>query len=254
MWVLVQLEWGKGPLSTFLLNTLRLCPLYFIPAVLLSDYLHATTEPITDQRRGFFLLTNRASRLAVASVIGISLVTFALAAQRRSEANVRKLVSHHRAAIQSAAARHDVDPRLIAAIVYVTHRDQLSPFRDAIERLFIRAWGMSLQRRGPGNERWEEIGADENPILNRALDISIGVAQIKPRTALTASVLATGHTPDTLPRPAYYEYRNVEPVGGGWPPPITAQTAMNSPIPVPALDAARRAAEQRLRRSRPRGV
>ena len=31
---------------------------------------------------------------------------------------------------------YDVDPRLIASIVYVTHRDQLSPFRDTLERLY----------------------------------------------------------------------------------------------------------------------
>jgi hypothetical protein len=239
-WLLFETEGSNAPLLTLLLNVLRLCPLYLIPAVLLWDYLRATATPSgeTDetagQRHGFFLLPNRASRAAVATVVGVALVTFALAAHRRSEASVRRLVSDHRASIRAAATRYDVDPRLIASIVYVTHRDQLSPFRDALERLIISAWGMNLQRRGPGRERWEEIGTDENPMLNLALDISVGLAQIKPRTALTASVLATGQTPDTLPRPAYYEYRNVEPVGDGWAPPVTAQTAMVSPIPVPA--------------------
>ncbi len=232
-WLLVEeMERNKAPLSTFLLYLLQLSPLYLIPAVLLWDYLRATATSVS--AHSFFLLTNRASRVAVAGMVGVALVTFALAAHRRSEANVRKLVSEQRASIQAAATRYDVDPRLIASIVYVTHRDQLSPFRDAIERFFISAWGMNLQRRGPWRERWEELGTDENPMLNLALDISIGVAQIKPRTALTASVLATGRTPDTLPRPAFYEYRNVEPVGDGWTPPITAQTAMTSPIPVPA--------------------
>jgi hypothetical protein len=75
---------------------------------------------------------------------------------------------------------------------------------------------------------------DSNSPLNYTLDISLGVAQIKPSTALTASVLATGYTPDTLPEPAYADYRHVEPVGAGWPPPITAQTVLNSPLPVPS--------------------
>lgn len=239
-WLLVETTWSKASLLTFLLNVLRLCPLYLIPGVLLWDYLRATAVSAgqegetAGQRLGFFLLPNRAARGAVATVVGVAIVTFALAARHRSEANVRKLVSDHRVSISAAATRYDVDPRLVASIVYVTHRDQLSPFRDALERFFISAWGMNLQRRGPGNERWEEIGTDENPMLNLALDISIGLTQIKPRTALTASVLATGQTPDTLPRPAFYEYRNVEPVGDGWTPPVTAQTVMNSPIPVPA--------------------
>jgi hypothetical protein len=240
VWLLVETLWSRAPLFTFLLNVLRLCPLYLIPAVLLWDYLRSTSIPLwqaeetAGQRPGFFLLRNRASRVAVAIVVGVAIVTFALAARRSSEASVRKLVSDHRASIRAAATRYDLDPRLIASIVYVTHRDQLSPFRDALERLIISAWGVNLERRGPGRERWEEIGTDENPMLNLALDISVGLAQIKPRTALTASVLATGRTPDTLPRPAYYEYRNVEPVGDGWTPPVTAQTAMVSPIPVPA--------------------
>ncbi len=239
-WFLVETQWSKAPLLTFLLNVLRLCPLYLIPAVLLWDYLRSTATPAgqavetAGQWRGFFLLPNRASRVAVATVVGVALVTFALAGRRRSEASVRELVSDHRASIRAAAARYDVDPRLIASIVYVTHRDQLSPFRDSLERLIISAWAMNLQRRGPGRERWEEIGTDENPMLNLALDISVGLAQIKPRTAQTASVLATGRTPDNLPRPAFYEYRNVEPVGDGWTLPVTAQTAMVSPIPVPA--------------------
>lgn len=210
---------GDSNLRTLLLTALILCPLYLIPAVLLCDYLRATTGQTTDQQQGFFLLPHRVSRFAVAGVIGISLVTFALAAQRRSDANVRKLVSKHAAAIQSAAARYDVDPRLMAAIVYVTHREQLSPFRDNIERLLTSAWTSRV---------------DSSNVLNHALDFSLGVAQIKPRTALTASVLATGYTPDTLSEPAYADYRHVEPVGAGWPLPITAQTVLNSPLPVPS--------------------
>ncbi|MCI0387167.1 MAG: hypothetical protein MOB07_00120 [Acidobacteria bacterium] len=238
--LLVEMEWSRTPLSTFLLNVLRLCPLYLIPAVLLWDYLRATSTLLwqsgeaTGRRHGLFLLPNRASRVVVASVVGVALVTFALTAHRRSEASVRKLVSDHRAFIHAAATRYDVDPRLIAAIIYVTHRDQLSPFRDALERLIISAWAMKMQRRDPGRERWEEIGTDENPMLNRALDISVGLAQIKPRTAQTASVLATGRTPDNMPRPAFYEYRDVEPVGDGWTLPATAQTFLTAPIPVPA--------------------
>jgi hypothetical protein len=221
------------------LNALRLCPLYLIPAVLLWDYIRSTSTPdwqASGKRHGLFLLANRASRVAVAIVVGVMLITFALAAHRRSEASVRKLVSNHRESILAAAARYDVDPRLIASIVYVTHRDQLSPFRDALERLIISAWSRNMRREfgvGPP-DRMDEFGTDENPLLNRAFDISVGLAQIKPRTAQTASVLATGRRPDDLPRPAFFSYRDSEPIGDGWTLPATTQTTMIAPIPVPA--------------------
>ena len=245
-WLFLETNPQEGASQTRFLNLLRLCPLYLIPALLLWDYLRFSsivppkstkdeeTEKPARPARNFFLLPDRASRFVVAFVMAGALVTFALAAHRRSEGSVRKLVTGHRASIQSAAARCNVDPRLIASIVYVTHRDQISPFRESFERLIINAWGMNLQRREQGNERWEEIGTDENPLLNVALDISVGLAQIKPRTALTASVLATGQTPDTLPDRLHYEYRNVEPVGEGWPPRVVAKVVTPSPIPVPA--------------------
>jgi hypothetical protein len=242
LWLMIDSEWGNSPLRTFLLNLLRVSPLYLIPAVLLWDYLRATSAPDPQageseisvrQSSSFFLLPTLASRLTVAALIGIALLTLVLTAHRRSETTVRKLLSAHRSSILAAANRYDINPRLIAAIVYVTHRDQLSPFRDAFERLLINAWAMNLHRRNPSNERWEELGTDENPMLNISLDISVGLAQIKPRTALTASVLATGEIPDTLANDAYHEYRNVEPVGDGWPARVTSQLAMNSPIPVP---------------------
>lgn len=172
----------------------------------------------------------------MAGVAGLALLTLALAAHRRSDAAVRKLVSGHRQSIRAAAASYGVDPRLIASIVYVTHRDHLSPFRDALDRLVISAWAMNLRRDfgiGPPDQM-DKVGTDENPLLNRSLDISAGLAQIKPRTAQTASVLAAGLTPDELPKPAFYAYRDVEPLGDGWTLQAAARTSPAPPIPVPA--------------------
>jgi hypothetical protein len=237
-WLLAVTEWNKTSPFTFALNFLRLCPLYLIPAVLLWDYLLSTSTPSEQaaSRHGLFLLPDRAARVAVAGVVGVALVTFAFTAHRRSDSAVRRLVSDHRDFIRAAAARYDVDPRLIASIVYVTHRDQLSPFRGALERLVISAWGKNMRGDlglGPP-DRMDELGTDENPLLNRSLDISVGLAQIKPRTAQTASVLATGHKPDDLPKPAFYSYRDVEPLPGEWTLPAAARTSVTSPIPVPA--------------------
>jgi hypothetical protein len=115
-----------------------------------------------------------------------------------------------------------VDPRLIGAIVYVTHRDQLAPFRDAIERIIMGAWAADSGDLYGGNQI----------LLNQALDLSVGVAQIKPRTALTASLLATGLTPEDLPRPAVFLYRNAEPLSALWHPGATGKR-WDPPFPVP---------------------
>jgi hypothetical protein len=239
-WLLSETtDWSTAVPFTRVLMILRLCPLYLVPAVLLCDYIRSTSTPSqgpTGVRNGLFLLPDRAARAAVAGVIAVALVTLAFAAHRRSDASVKKLVSAHRESIRAAAALYDVDPRLIAAIVYVTHRDQVSPFRYALERLVISAWARNMRAEiGIGSpDRLDEIGTDENPLLNRSLDISVGLAQIKPRTAQTASVLATGRHPDNLPKPAFFSYRDVEPIGDSWILPAVSQTSVISPIPVPA--------------------
>lgn len=223
---------------TLVLGVLRLCPLYLIPAVLLWDYIRAVSAPPGpgDGYRGLFLLPGRAARVAFLGAVALAVLTAAATAQRRSDAAVRQLVASHGESIRAAAARYDVDARLVASIVYVTHRDQLSPFRDALERIAVSAWAMNLRGDfGIGSpDRVDIVGTDENPLLHRALDISIGLAQIKPRTAQTASVLASGVTPDELARPAAYAYRDVEPAGERWKRPPGSRVPMASPIPVPA--------------------
>jgi hypothetical protein len=238
--ILIETDRSTAPPFALALAFLRLGPLYLVPAVLLWDYIRSTSTPSSQQvagaPHGLFLLADRPARVAVAGVVSVALVTFAFAAHRRSHAAVRTLVSDHRESIRAAAARYDVDPRLIASIVYVTHRDQLSPFRGALERLVMTAWAKNMRRElgiGPP-DKVHEIGTDENPLLNRALDISVGLAQIKPRTAQTASVLATGRTPDDLPRPSVFSYRDIEPIGDEWSLPAAVRTQVTPPFPVPA--------------------
>jgi hypothetical protein len=229
---------GPSPLTLALLVP-RLCPLYLVPAVLLWDYIRAGSAPsgLAQRPHGFFLLPGRAARVVLAAAAMLVLVSAAAAAHRRSDASVRRLVASHRGSIRAAADQYDVDPRLIASIVYVTHRDQLTPFRDALERVVASAWAMNLREVvgiGPP-DRVDTAGTDENPLLNRVLDVSVGLAQIKPRTAQTASVLAMGLTPDELPRPTANAYRDVEPVGENWRRPGGDWTPMVSPVPVPAF-------------------
>jgi hypothetical protein len=229
-----------GPSAlTLALLVPRLCPLYLVPAVLLWDYIRAGSAPsgLDERPHGFFLLPGRAARIALAGAAMLALVSAAAAAHRRSDASVRQLVASHRGSIRAAADQYDVDPRLIASLVYVTHREQLTPFRDALERVVTSAWAMNLREVvgiGPP-DRVDTAGTDENPLLNRVLDVSVGLAQIKPRTAQTASVLAMGLTPDQLPRPTAYAYKDVEPVGKNWRRPGGDWTPMVSPVPVPAF-------------------
>jgi hypothetical protein len=213
-------ENGYTRWSHMLVALLVIGPMYLIPGVLLYDYWREAAKTSDGSPPGFFLFTGRASRAAIAAAVGVSILTFAFAAQRRTEGDVRDLVNRHRAAIHAAAARYDTDPRLIAAIVYVTHRDQLSPFRDSIERIFSTAWTIGLPDR----------------YLNRALDLSLGVAQIKPSTAQTGAVLAVGG-PEAFKRAGVllieHEGEGIfEPLGAGWGPRIGEPIDLAPPIPV----------------------
>ena len=144
-------------------------PLYVIPAWLLNDYRSRLTA--AGATAGFLLLSRRvAYRLAVI-VGGLVLFTLAASAYRRSDAATRARIEQLTPAIQESAARYGVDPALIAAIVYVTEREQFEPFRDALERFATTAFLMDEQ---------------STFSLSRRFDLSIGVAQIKPVTALTA--------------------------------------------------------------------
>jgi hypothetical protein len=208
-------RWNHMLMALFVMG-----PMYLIPGVMLYDYLREAAKTSAGSPPGFFLFTGGTSRAAIAAAVGVSILTFTFATQRRTEDDVRELVNQHRAAIHAAAARYDTDPRLIAAIVYVTHRDQLSPFRDSIERIFSTAWTVGLPDR----------------YLNRALDLSLGVAQIKPTTAQTGAVLAVGG-PEAFKRAGLllleHEGEGIfEPLGAGWGPRISEPLDLAPPIPV----------------------
>jgi hypothetical protein len=190
----------------FVSIALRASPLYLLPALFLAEHLRSTMTSSDLRENRFFLLRDRPARQIAAGMAVVGMASFALALHRSSDATVRTLVREHRASILTAAAQHDVDPRLIGAIVYVTHRDQLSPFRGSLERLMVSVWV-----RG----HWPEAGANET-MLNRPLDVSVGLAQIKPRTAQTALLLANGERPNDRTRADASAWFDSEPVGDAW--------------------------------------
>lgn len=231
---------GNGP--SVLSIVIRVSPLYLIPLALLLDYLR-TSILATDEHRlaqtgsasekpgagspndtGLFLLRDHAARALALGIAAAALVTVAAGLFRSSDGAVQRLVRAERRAIAQAAARYDVDPRLVAAIVYVTHRDQLSPFRGALERMAVGMWTLGY---------WPAIGANET-LLNRPLDVSIGMAQIKPRTAQTATLLAAGRAFGEASLVRAAAYRDGEPVGDEWRVLPVSTEASALPIAVPA--------------------
>ena len=212
---------GPGALNVIV----RVGPLYLIPLALLIDYLRATFDSTqSPDDTGLFLLRSRTARALALGVAATAIVTVAAGLFRSSDGAVRSLVRSQRNAIATAAARYDVDPKLVAAIVYVTHRDQLSPFRAALERMAVGMWTLGY---------WPAIGANET-LLNRPLDVSIGMAQIKPRTAQTATLLAAGRAFGEGSLVQAAAYRDGEPVGDHWRILPVSAGASGLPIAVPA--------------------
>jgi hypothetical protein len=168
-WPLVS---GSGPrimLPPPVWLLLAFAPLYLIPAVLLDGY--RARLAAADSNPGFLLPSRKTSYRLAASMCVLALLTIAVSAFRPSDAATRRRIGQLAPAIANAAIRYDVDPALLAAIVYVTEREQLEPFRDHLERFATTAFLMD---------------AASDFSLSKRFNLSIGVAQIKPITALTA--------------------------------------------------------------------
>jgi len=149
-----------------------LAPLYLIPFVLLVDYLrNGFLDP---SETDFLVLPTRPARVAGLVIGSVAVVSLGLALWRPSDAVVREQVLSHRNAIMSAASEYGVEPRAIAAIAYVTNRYQISPFRGRIERHVMDGW---------------LTDSTSHSNLASALNISIGLTQIKPVTAQTTAQL-----------------------------------------------------------------
>ena len=83
----------------------------------------------------------------------------------------RQHVMEHREEIVSASKAAGVDPKLVAAIVYENQAHGTNAFRSAVEETAAYAW---------------LVDNTSHASLAEGLDPSLGLAQIKPKTALTA--------------------------------------------------------------------
>lgn len=138
----------------------------------------------------------------VLAVVGVVLVALALLSLWRPPADAtRARVLAHRAAIETAANRHHLDPKLLAAIVYVTHREHATPFRDAVERTISSAWLSD---------------PTSHMLISGVVNPSLGLAQVKPVTAQTAIIIvARSRCSEPCWVPSK-EYREVPRQGDAW--------------------------------------
>ena len=211
--------WGAGPRfrpwwgSVWLL--FALAPLYAIPAVLLHTY--RTRLMRADARVQFLLLPRRpAVRLAIGASV-LALISLGLSMVRSPDAHARARVGELAPVILETASRYQVDPHLLAALVYVTGREQSEPFRDHFERLVTTTF---------------LVDAESHFKLSKPFDCSLGLAQIKPVTALTALRLceAAGQPWQLWPK----HLRDVPELGPEWRPGPDALAACAPPVrPVP---------------------
>jgi hypothetical protein len=176
---------GVGSVACFLARDLTLnesiaglpllpfTPLYSVP--ILSAALHLSAASDATWEGGDLLLPwNKPVRLFGALAAGLIFFSLVVSHWHSSVAVTQNLVLQYRASIEAAAEKYGIEPRLLAALVYVTHREHSNPFRRTLEEAAMTAW-LSDKTSHDG--------------LSLGLDISVGLAQIKPVTALTAMAI-----------------------------------------------------------------
>jgi hypothetical protein len=173
-----QLLWGLAMLAS-------LGALYMIPVVLILRHLRLTREDEPWANGRWFFRVSKAAALTTGALL---LAGLGVSSYRPSTATVERLVLRHRAEIIDASERLMIDPRLTASILYVTQRDLSTPFARQLERAAMAAWLADLTN---------------NYFLAKPLDVSVGLTQIKPFTALAALVI---YMAPALPPPSQVHY------------------------------------------------
>jgi hypothetical protein len=196
---------------------LAVAPLYVIPAMLIALHLRALSPGSSSEESDFLLLPRTVARRVVTTIAVVAAATVVIGSIRGSDLRARNLTLSHRDEIIRAAREFDVDPAVIAAIVYVTHHRQLPPFQAALERVMMGAWVQD---------------ATSHLFLAEALNISIGLTQIKPVTAQTA-IRILEKSAKRLNLQHYKESREVPVLDASWDLP-PSRVRFNPPFMTPA--------------------
>jgi hypothetical protein len=157
-----QRAWGVWTLCAF-------GAMYALPAVLLNQYRLRLLTAAPDS--GLLIFGRRPALRIAAAFLTLVIAGIAGSWLRPSHDATRDRIEKLAPVFVSISQRYGVDPRLLAAIVYVTEREQHEPFRDKLERMAMTTF---------------LVDSGSHMHLARRFDLSIGVAQVKPITALTA--------------------------------------------------------------------
>jgi hypothetical protein len=196
--------------------------LYAIPVLAARRMLRLAASPESwANGRSFFLLSPRLA-LASGALLALTAVLFQLPS---TAGTAESRVLAQRDAILDTAARYQLDPRLIASVLYVITREHSAPFARQLERVAMGA-----------------LVSDTSDDMGFAglLDLSIGIAQIRPSTALAALTIyqaagIPGGPDESLLDSAlakldaggvYKDFRGVPSLGSGWRLPASAVAAL----------------------------
>jgi hypothetical protein len=194
-------------------------PLYALPLVVALRQLSATRSDAAWSASSFFV-GPRVPRWGTIVLVGGLSFCIAGTLPRVSEDEARALLVQNQDTIVSVSRERNLDPRVLASIVYVTQRELTSPFRSALEESVAEAW---------------LTDSTSHTLLAEGLDPSLGIAQVKAHTVLTAYAIHELSAP-CAPKFLSKEYRSVR---------TLSRDALER-IPTPALLRVGKSARDRL--------
>jgi hypothetical protein len=192
---LTPTENNFGPVVQVLLCS----PLYLVPLWIAFSHWRAARSSSGWSSSKLLVFPGQTVRRWVACGVVVAIGFVSLASVHLPAAIVREDVLRNGDAILAAGQKHRIDPRLIAALYFITQRDTTTPFRARLEQTAAGAWLVDLK---------SHFG------LAAALDPSLGATQIKPVTLITARVIRRkSDDPD-----GYYnkQEREVPEAGDAW--------------------------------------
>ena len=195
---------GKGRSENSWQNLLDfgVLALYLTPIVIVLGYLrNMPKEGDWLGESGMQILPRRSGRIVWTSVVVVIGLHTVLLAWNPSETATRQFLADHRSTILAAAEQTGTDPRLLAAVIYEIQVRQVSVLGSWLEVMLMNVWLEDPK---------SHFG------LSDSLDVSIGVAQIKPVTAQTAlRILEISRSPSGEATHSK-QYRDVPFLGASW--------------------------------------